>query len=79
MFLCGVRRGTSDFTNKGELEGTSAIKHRCHSAGSFLRSYHSSVTKHIIDLYEEAKEDSKCALKIFRPETPSLEIMRINQ
>ena len=35
---------------------------------SFLRFYHSSVEKHIIDLQEDAKEDSECAFKIFRPE-----------
>ena len=40
----------------------------------FLRFYHSSVSKHIIDLQENAKEDSKCACKIFR-----FEIRRINQ
>ena len=34
--------------------------------GSFLRFYHSPVTKHV-DLQEDAKQDSKCAFKIFRP------------
>ena len=41
----------------------------CHCAGSFLRFYHSSVTKHIIDLQEDAKQDGQSAFKICRPDT----------
>ena len=40
-----------------------------YGVGSFLRFYHSSVTKYIMDRSEDAKEDRKCTFKIFLPET----------
>ena len=63
-----LRRGSCDLTNKGELEGTSAVEHRCKGAEILYILLSKSMQRMRIQkklAKRRAKQDSKCDFKLF--------------